>query len=177
MLGHEGAGVVTAVGPGVASVTEGDHVVVGWPWCGQCRNCLAGELRYCVRLGELLVSGVRPGGGPSALRRALEKAPQRRHVEGGRHAAILADPAAPLLRSSSGRSRLAGPRDGASCNGWVHLGIAAMRQRGSSQQHRQLSTTVNTDVAHPRDLPAHHFVPGRTLVNTRDTVHGGLREL
>ncbi|TDD93524.1 NAD(P)-dependent alcohol dehydrogenase [Actinomadura rubrisoli] len=70
VLGHEGAGTVAAVGPGVASVGEGDRVVMGWPWCGECRNCLAGEPRYCARLGELLVSGVRPGGRPSALRRA-----------------------------------------------------------------------------------------------------------
>nr|WSY55112.1 NAD(P)-dependent alcohol dehydrogenase [Streptomyces sp. NBC_00886] len=69
VLGHEGAGVVIAMGPGVTSVREGDHVVIGWPWCGECRNCLAGEPRYCARLGELLVSGVRPGTGASALRR------------------------------------------------------------------------------------------------------------
>ncbi|MDX3522702.1 alcohol dehydrogenase catalytic domain-containing protein [Streptomyces scabiei] len=69
VLGHEGSSVVTAVGPGVASVREGHHVVIGWPWCGECRNCLAGEPHYCARLGELLVSGVRPGTGASALHR------------------------------------------------------------------------------------------------------------
>lgn len=70
VLGHEGAGTVVALGPNVASVNVGDHVVIGWPWCGECRNCLAGEPRYCAQLGDLLVSGGRPGGGPSALRRA-----------------------------------------------------------------------------------------------------------
>ncbi|WP_261801604.1 NAD(P)-dependent alcohol dehydrogenase [Streptomyces sp. ISID311] len=70
VLGHEGAGVVAAVGPGVTSVDEGDHVVIGWPWCGECRNCLAGEPRYCAQLGELLISGVRPGTRISALRRS-----------------------------------------------------------------------------------------------------------
>jgi aryl-alcohol dehydrogenase len=50
VLGHEGAGVVAAVGAGVTSVREGDHVVLGWPWCGQCCNCQSGEPRYCARL-------------------------------------------------------------------------------------------------------------------------------
>ncbi|NIZ91693.1 NAD(P)-dependent alcohol dehydrogenase [Kineococcus rubinsiae] len=68
VLGHEGAGVVVAVGDGVTSVAEGQGVVLGWPWCGQCRNCLDGEPRYCLRLGELVGSGARPGGGRSSIR-------------------------------------------------------------------------------------------------------------
>ena len=39
VLGHEGAGTVAAVGAGVADFAEGDHVVIGWPSCGTCRNC------------------------------------------------------------------------------------------------------------------------------------------
>jgi aryl-alcohol dehydrogenase len=42
VLGHEGVGHVEAVGDGVASVAVGEPVLLGWPWCGQCRNCLAG---------------------------------------------------------------------------------------------------------------------------------------
>ena len=38
--GHEGAGTITAVGEGVTSVAEGDHVIVAWsPPCGHCVNC------------------------------------------------------------------------------------------------------------------------------------------
>ena len=73
--GHEGAGVVEAVGPGVSGVGEGDHVVLGWPWCGECRNCLEGQPRYCLRLGELLVGGGR------ALRR-LDGLPLASHFFG-----------------------------------------------------------------------------------------------
>jgi S-(hydroxymethyl)glutathione dehydrogenase / alcohol dehydrogenase len=41
VLGHEGAGVITAVGEGVSSVAEGDHVIVAWsPPCGSCRFCV-----------------------------------------------------------------------------------------------------------------------------------------
>lgn len=73
VLGHEGAGVVEAVGEGVTAVRPGDHVVIGWPSCGSCRNCRDGEPRYCARLGEALAGGGRllgPRAGQSALRRA-----------------------------------------------------------------------------------------------------------
>jgi aryl-alcohol dehydrogenase len=69
VLGHEGAGIVEAVGPEVTSVQPGDHVVIGWPWCGQCRNCLAGQPRFCQSLGPLLGGGTRADGS-TALRRA-----------------------------------------------------------------------------------------------------------
>ncbi|MFD1825497.1 MULTISPECIES: NAD(P)-dependent alcohol dehydrogenase [Mumia] len=72
VLGHEGAGIVEAVGDGVTSVSPGDHVVIGWPSCGMCAHCIGGEPRYCDRLGEALVSGARllgPREGESALHR------------------------------------------------------------------------------------------------------------
>lgn len=75
VLGHEGAGVVEAVGPGVSGVEEDDHVVLGWPWCGECRNCLDGQPRYCLRLGELLF------GGGQALHR-LDGSPLASHFFG-----------------------------------------------------------------------------------------------
>lgn len=59
VLGHEGSGVVEAVGDGVTQVEVGDGVIIGWPACGECRNCLAGQPRYCLRTGDALVSGRR----------------------------------------------------------------------------------------------------------------------
>src|SRR5688572_30492475 len=48
LLGHEAAGVVSAVGEGVTNVAVGDYVVLNWrAVCGQCRACLKGELQYC----------------------------------------------------------------------------------------------------------------------------------
>lgn len=67
VLGHEGAGIVAAVGDGVTAVAEGDSVIIGWPWCGACRNCLDGQPRYCEQLGPLVFSGGR-GDGSTALR-------------------------------------------------------------------------------------------------------------
>lgn len=59
VLGHEGSGIVEAVGPGVTHLAPGDKVIIGWPSCGECRNCLDGHPRYCLRTGEALVSGKR----------------------------------------------------------------------------------------------------------------------
>jgi S-(hydroxymethyl)mycothiol dehydrogenase len=48
LLGHEAAGIVSAVGEGVTNVAVGDYVVLNWrAVCGQCRACLKGELQYC----------------------------------------------------------------------------------------------------------------------------------
>src|SRR5437764_2000551 len=48
LLGHEAAGVVEAVGPGVTEVAPGDFVVLNWrAVCGQCRACRRGEPQYC----------------------------------------------------------------------------------------------------------------------------------
>jgi NDMA-dependent alcohol dehydrogenase len=46
--GHEGAGVVEAVGEGVTRVKPGDHVVMNWaPYCGHCFYCLNGKPNLC----------------------------------------------------------------------------------------------------------------------------------
>src|SRR3954471_12324407 len=48
LLGHEGAGVVEAVGDGVEAVAPGDSVVLGWRSpCGHCRWCGRGDPRRC----------------------------------------------------------------------------------------------------------------------------------
>ena len=48
VLGHEGAGIVDAIGEGVTTVQPGDHVVMGvLVPCGKCRMCLAGKPYQC----------------------------------------------------------------------------------------------------------------------------------
>ncbi|BBX84215.1 S-(hydroxymethyl)mycothiol dehydrogenase [Mycolicibacterium aubagnense] len=48
LLGHEAAGVVEEVGPGVESVEVGDFVILNWrAVCGQCRACKRGRPQYC----------------------------------------------------------------------------------------------------------------------------------
>ncbi|MBS9374941.1 NDMA-dependent alcohol dehydrogenase [Rhodococcus sp. B50] len=53
--GHEGAGVVTKVGPGVRGLKEGDHVVLAFiPACGRCRSCAKGLQNICDEGAGLL---------------------------------------------------------------------------------------------------------------------------
>ncbi|GAA2881349.1 NDMA-dependent alcohol dehydrogenase [Pseudonocardia halophobica] len=53
--GHEGAGVVTRVGPGVVGLEEGDHVVLGFiPACGVCKPCSKGMQNLCDQGANLL---------------------------------------------------------------------------------------------------------------------------
>ena len=48
LLGHEAAGVVEAVGPGVTEVGPGDFVILNWrAVCGECRSCRRGRPQYC----------------------------------------------------------------------------------------------------------------------------------
>ncbi|NDV10970.1 NDMA-dependent alcohol dehydrogenase [Rhodococcus sp. IEGM 248] len=55
--GHEGAGVVTAIGPGVTTLEVGDHVALGFiPACGRCRACATGQSSICD-LGAHLLEG------------------------------------------------------------------------------------------------------------------------
>jgi len=48
LLGHEGAGVIEAVGPGVTRHAPGDHVILAWRApCGTCRFCRVGKPNFC----------------------------------------------------------------------------------------------------------------------------------
>ncbi|MFJ9381506.1 alcohol dehydrogenase catalytic domain-containing protein [Streptomyces sp. NPDC101455] len=61
VLGHEAAGVVTAVGPGVTTVRPGDHVVLSWfAPCRRCRKCVAGQAWLCT--GTTAVANTLPDG-------------------------------------------------------------------------------------------------------------------
>jgi Zn-dependent alcohol dehydrogenase len=58
VLGHEGSGVVTAVGTGVDDLQPGDHVVLSWvPGCGECRACQAGRPAQCSLVASVVATG------------------------------------------------------------------------------------------------------------------------
>ena len=60
--GHEGAGIIEKVGPGVTRVAEGDHVVTSFlPACGHCRWCATGHSAICD-VGALITDGCLPDG-------------------------------------------------------------------------------------------------------------------
>jgi aryl-alcohol dehydrogenase len=62
VFGHEGAGVVEKVGKGVSKVKPGDHVVLGWDFCGECAACKAGKNLYCFNFFQHNFHGARPDG-------------------------------------------------------------------------------------------------------------------
>jgi aryl-alcohol dehydrogenase len=62
VYGHEGAGVVAEVGTAVDNLAVGDHVVISFPWCGECKHCRAGRRAYCRRGSELKSRGTRADG-------------------------------------------------------------------------------------------------------------------
>ncbi|MFZ4688465.1 MAG: NAD(P)-dependent alcohol dehydrogenase [Polymorphobacter sp.] len=64
VLGHEGAGVVLAVGDGVTRVAAGDHVVLSYASCGHCGNCSHDAPQYCASFMALNYAGVLPDGRP-----------------------------------------------------------------------------------------------------------------
>jgi S-(hydroxymethyl)glutathione dehydrogenase/alcohol dehydrogenase len=70
VVGHEGAGVVEAVGPGVETVRPGERVAMLWrPRCGRCAHCVAGQPVMC-ELGRVqAATGGLPDDGTTRLRR------------------------------------------------------------------------------------------------------------
>ncbi len=63
ILGHEGAGIVVEVGPGVTSVKPGDHVIPLYtPECRQCASCLSGKTNLCTAIRATQGQGLMPDG-------------------------------------------------------------------------------------------------------------------
>jgi S-(hydroxymethyl)glutathione dehydrogenase/alcohol dehydrogenase len=63
ILGHEGAGVVVDVGPGVTSLKKGDHVIPLYtPECRECEYCLSRKTNLCQKIRSTQGAGVMPDG-------------------------------------------------------------------------------------------------------------------
>ncbi len=63
ILGHEGAGIVVDVGPGVTTLKKGDHVIPLYtPECRQCKSCLSRKTNLCTAIRATQGKGVMPDG-------------------------------------------------------------------------------------------------------------------
>ncbi|HQT67785.1 MAG: S-(hydroxymethyl)glutathione dehydrogenase/class III alcohol dehydrogenase [Rhodospirillales bacterium 20-60-12] len=63
ILGHEGAGIVVDVGPGVTSLKKGDHVIPLYtPECRNCKSCLSRKTNLCTAIRTTQGKGVMPDG-------------------------------------------------------------------------------------------------------------------
>ena len=155
VLGHEGAGVVEAVGEGVTSLTPGDHVVTLFsPQCGECIHCRDPRTNLCLAIREQQNKGYLPDG-TTRLRRDGEPI---RHFMGTSTfaeytvmpeiALARIDPEAPLehaclfacgLTTGLGAAMFtAGVREGSTCvvfgAGMVGLGaVAGCRLQGAER--------------------------------------------
>ncbi|MCI5065410.1 alcohol dehydrogenase catalytic domain-containing protein, partial [bacterium] len=82
VLGHEGAGIVEAVGEGVTSLSVGDHVVTLFsPECGECLHCKSGKTNICLSIREQQGKGFLPDG-TSRLSRIGDSGEPLRHFMG-----------------------------------------------------------------------------------------------
>jgi S-(hydroxymethyl)glutathione dehydrogenase/alcohol dehydrogenase len=63
IFGHEGAGIVVDIGPGVTSLKKGDHVIPLYtPECRQCKSCLSRKTNLCTAIRATQGQGVMPDG-------------------------------------------------------------------------------------------------------------------
>jgi S-(hydroxymethyl)glutathione dehydrogenase / alcohol dehydrogenase len=63
ILGHEGAGIVVDVGPGVTSLRKGDHVIPLYtPECRQCKSCTSQKTNLCTAIRATQGKGLMPDG-------------------------------------------------------------------------------------------------------------------
>lgn len=81
VLGHEGSGVVEAIGDAVTAVRPGDHVVLSYNSCGRCDHCATRLPMHCRDFTELNLTGVRLDGS-SPLTATHDDGPVRGHFFG-----------------------------------------------------------------------------------------------
>lgn len=104
ITGHEGSGVVDAVGEGVTTHQVGDHVVLSFDSCGQCRNCLAGIPAYCdtfifrnlIGRGLDGSTGVTDGAGQPVASRWFGQSSFATYAIATARNAVVVDPSLPL---------------------------------------------------------------------------------
>jgi S-(hydroxymethyl)glutathione dehydrogenase/alcohol dehydrogenase len=76
VLGHEGAGIVREVGPGVTRTRPGDHIVLCWaPACGECAPCREGRATLCDRVEKVSFRNKLPSGAARLHARGQDVAP------------------------------------------------------------------------------------------------------
>ena len=103
VLGHEGAGVVEAVGDGVTDLAPGDHVVLSYNHCGACDHCHAGITAHCRSFVPLNLTGARLDGssplsadGENVFGHFFGQSSFSRYVIATQHNTVKVDPSAPL---------------------------------------------------------------------------------
>ena len=162
-LGHEGAGVVEALGDGVENISVGDAVAVYGPWgCGRCITCAQGKENYCTRAAT---DGIHPPGlgAPGAMAEYMI-------VDDPRHLVPLGDldPVKNVSLTDAGLTpyhaiKTSLPKLGAGstavvigAGGLGHVGIQILRALSGATV---IALDVNDEkLALARDVGAHHVL-------------------
>ena len=107
VLGHEASGVVRELGPGVADLKTGDHVVFSFvPMCGRCLCCATGRPALCERgaaantAGTLLGGDVRFRRGSTPVRHHLGVSAFSRYTVAAQESLVKIDPAMPIDKAA-----------------------------------------------------------------------------
>lgn len=108
VMGHEAAGIVREVGPGVSAVRPGDHVVFSFlPMCGACPSCVAGRPVLCERGAKANLEGSLLRGGRrfrdrtgATLHHHLGVAGFARHTVAAVESLVVIDPSFPLEKAA-----------------------------------------------------------------------------
>lgn len=162
-LGHEGAGIVHALGEGVTEFQLGDAVAVYGPWgCGRCHNCAAGKENYCT---NAVAEGIRPPGlgAPGAMAEYML-------VDSARHLVPLGDldPVANVSLTDAGLTpyhaiKNSLPKLGAGSTAVVigtgglgHVGIQILRALSGATVIALDVTEAKLELA--REVGAHHAI-------------------
>jgi len=103
VFGHEGAGVVIAVGKNTADVAVGDHVVLSYASCGTCPRCARGHLPYCrdflrlnLGIGRESPSGELRGRGGDIHGSFFGQSSFASHARASRRSAVVVPPEVPI---------------------------------------------------------------------------------
>jgi aryl-alcohol dehydrogenase len=107
VFGHEGAGVVEAVGADVRGIAVGDHVVLSLASCGACSRCRAGQVGYCDQTLVLNYMGMRLDGSTTCSRDGapvfasfLGQSSFAEHAVVSASSCVVVDPALDLTRAA-----------------------------------------------------------------------------
>jgi aryl-alcohol dehydrogenase len=176
VFGHEGAGVVEAVGPAVTGIEVGDHVVLSFRSCRACARCASGEYGYCEQSLVINYMGMRLDGSTTYTRGGapvfgsfLGQSSLSRHAIAYADNCVVVDPALDLTRIApygcgfqTGAGTVLnvlepGPDDSLVVYGVGAVGLAAL----AAARYRGVGTLVAVDpLASRREAAARYGAVG-----------------
>ena len=196
VFGHEGAGVVEAVGSEAGALKPGDAVVLSFPWCGDCEPCRADRPAYCSNARALKSGGRRADGSTPLSRRgaplyscffqqssfasfAVAPAKDAVKLPAGAPVELLGPLGCGLQTGAGAVFNVMRPREGQSFAvfGVGGVGLAGLMAAKLSGCEPLIAVDIHPErLALARDLGASHTLESRgaeTLAEIRELTHGG----